>query len=611
MGEIKTTDNFVFIHSNHKKAYEVISILPDDMENFPWAGHIGTRLLHKVIPIIEKSQSTLIFTNTRSQCEIWYQRLLEVKPDLAGTIAMHHSAISDELRCWVEDALHDGRLKAVVCTSSLDLGVDFRPVESIVQIGGPKGVARFVQRAGRSGHQPGAVSRIYFVPTHALELLEGAALRFAIERELIEDRVPHIRSFDVLIQYLMTLAVSGGFDPKEIYTQIITTHAYASVSEEEWRWTLQFLISGSDSLNAYDEYQKLGYDNAGNVRVLSRALARKHRMSIGTIVGDHALLIRYLSGKRLGTVEESFISQLMPGDIFWFAGRSLEFVRIKENDVIVRKSNSTKGKVPSWQGGRMPLSSQMSEVLRLKLDQFDRGRYKDPELIALRPLLEMQQKYSKIPTKHTFLLEYFVSKEGYHLLMYPFEGRFVHEGLGALLAYRIARNHPRTFSIAMNDYGLELLSDEPIPIEEALENGLLDATNLTEDIQRSVNEIEMARRRFREISAISGLIFQGYPGKFKRERHLQSSAQLLFNVFHDYEPENLLYLQAYEEAKIFQFEESRLREALIRISNQKIAICHPEKPTPLAFPIMVDRLREKMSTERLADRVLKMQLSMK
>lgn len=605
----KSSNHDLVIKSNIKKEIEVMSVLPDEIETFPWAGHLGIKLLQKVIPIIENSQSTLIFTNTRAQCEIWYQNLLEAAPDLAGAIAMHHGSISRELRDWVENALHEGTLKAVVCTSSLDLGVDFRPVETIVQIGSPKGVARFMQRAGRSGHQPGALSRIYFVPTHSLELIEGAALRQAIAEGQMESRIPYIRSFDVLVQYLVTLAVSDGFRPQEIYHEIKTTFSFSSITPEEWAWTLHFITSGGESLTAYDEYKKVEIEN-GIYKVKSKRIALRHRLNIGTIVSDVNMIVKYVSGGFIGTIEEWFVSQLKPGDVFWFAGRSLEFVRIKEMTVQVRRSNQTKGKVPSWQGGRMPLSSELSKFLRLKMDEITKHDYHDIEIKTLKPLIAVQQHRSHVPAHHEFLIEYFTSKEGYHVVMYPFEGRFVHEGMGALLAYRISRLQPISFSIAMNDYGFELLSDSEIPIEEALVANLFTTKNLMQDIQSSVNAVEMAKRRFRDIAGISGLVFKGYPGSQKKDKHLQASAQLFFQVFQDYEPANLLLLQAYDEVMTFQLEEARLRTALNRINQQKIILIKPGKATPFAFPIMVDRLREKLSSEKLEDRIKKMKLQL-
>ncbi|MCB0623402.1 MAG: DNA ligase-associated DEXH box helicase, partial [Saprospiraceae bacterium] len=393
------------------------------------------RLLEKVTPIIHRSRSTLLFTNTRAQCEIWYQKLLEADPDLAGCMAMHHGSISRELRDWVEEALHTDQLKAVVCTSSLDLGVDFRPVETIVQIGSPKGVARFLQRAGRSGHQPGALSRIYFVPTHSLELIEAAALREAIAHNQLESRLPYIRCFDVLIQYLVTLAVSDGFRPQEIFREVKGTYCFNSLNEEEWAWTLDFIVNGGSSLQAYDEYRKVVVEG-GLYKVVSKGIALRHRLSIGTINSDSSLTIKYLNGNRIGTIEEWFIAQLKPGDVFWFAGRSLELVRIKDMTVQVKRSNRKTGKVPSWLGGRLEFSSQLSNMLRLKMDELGHGLHQDPELEKLQPLIELQQRRSHLPGRDEFLIEYFQSREGYHLLFYPYEGRYVHEGMGALMAYR-------------------------------------------------------------------------------------------------------------------------------------------------------------------------------
>ncbi len=607
LGSYFAAGNYRVIRSDIEKKVEIVSVLPDSLDRMPWAGHLGIHLIEKVIGIVRESNSTLIFTNTRSFAEIWYQRMLDLAPELSGLMAMHHGSISQELRSWVEDQLHEGKLKAVVCTSSLDLGVDFRPVETVVQVGGPKGVARFLQRAGRSGHQPGAVSRIYFVPTHSLELMEAAGLREAVRQRIVEDRVPYIRSFDVLLQYLLTLAVSDGFVASEVYKEITATFSYANVTEDEWIWMLNFLTTGGDSLKAYDEYRKV-IIRGGRYRIENRTVAMRHRLSVGTIVGDTTLHVKFVSGKYLGTIEEGFISRLNIGDVFWFAGRSLELVRIKDMEVHVRKSNRSKGLVPSWQGGRMPLSSQMSAMIRLKIDEVVRGVAHDIEMDFLRPLFDLQQHRSHLPAAGEFLIEYFESTEGYHAIFYPFEGRFVHEGIAALIAHRIAQIRPITFSIAMNDYGFELLSDQPIPLEEAVETNLFGTDNLIADIQASINSTEMARRRFRDIAAISGLVFKGYPGKPIKDRHLQSSSQLFFNVFHDYEAHNLLLRQAYEEVMDFQLEEARLRQALERINQQKIVIAYPDKPTPFAFPIIVDRLREKLTSEKLEDRIRKMAL---
>lgn len=596
---------FKMIRSQIKKKYLVESVFPDDVEELPWAGHLGINLIEKVIPILLKSESTLIFLNTRGQAEIWYQRLLEQSPAFAGVIALHHGSMSRETRHWVEDALHAGKLKAVICTSSLDLGVDFRPVETIVQVGSPKGVSRFMQRAGRSGHQPGATSKIYFLPTHSLELIEAAALREATELELVESRTPYVRSFDVLLQYMVSLAVSDGFIEAELYQEIITAFCYQSVTREEWEWCLDFIVTGGNSLGGYDEFHKVIIED-GIYKVISKKVTMRHRLSIGTIVSDSMMKIKFVTGGFIGTVAESFISRMNPGDTFWFAGRSLELVRVKGTTAQVRKSNKKRGPVPSYNGGRMPLSSQISKMLRKKLNEAESGISNDPEIHFTKPLIDKQKEHSILPKDDQFLIEQFESKDGYHATFFPFEGRFVHEGMGALIAYRISLLQPITFSIAMNDYGFELLSDQPIPIQDAIDTHIFSTDHLLDDIYASINSIEMGRRKFRDIAQISGLVFNGYPGKTKKQSHLQANSQLFFEVFNDYDPSNLLLRQAFDEVTDFQLEEQRLREALSRINQQQIIVTQPQKYTPLSFPIIVDRARETVTSEKLSDRIRKM-----
>ncbi|MFT4682821.1 MAG: ATP-dependent Lhr-like helicase [Flavobacteriales bacterium] len=603
----KRAANGLLIKSGIKKKLEVISLMPKEIEKMPWAGHIGIKLLDQVVEVIQQNQSTLIFTNTRAQCEIWYQAILDQTPELSGAMAMHHSAVSKDLRHWVEDALYEGKLAAVICTSSLDLGVDFRPVDAIVQIGGPKGVARFMQRAGRSGHQPGAKSKIYFLPTHSLELIEAAALRAAVEKEYLEDRMPYLRSFDTLVQYLNTLAVSDGFIPEEIKAEISNTFCFSGISEDEWKWCLRYITTGGQSLSAYDEYKKVIIED-GVYKVVNARVARRHRMSIGTIVGDTMMLVKYKRGSLIGHVEEYFGASLRPHDTFWFAGRSLELIRIKENTLEVQNSKKKTGRIPAWQGGRMPFSSQMSDMLREKISDFTIGKVEDPEMEKIRPLFDLQSQRSHLPRRDEFLVEQVQTKEGYHVFMFPFEGRLVHEGLASLVAYRLSLLKPISFSLAFNDYGFELVSDQPIDLEEAFDNNVLSPEHLMDDLKASINSAELARRKFRDIAVISGLIFQGFPGNQMKDRHLQSNSSLVFDVFSDYDSENLLLRQAFDEMIDHQLEISRFRAVLERVNEQKLIVTHPQKPTPLAFPIMVDRLRQKLSSESIADRIRKMSL---
>ena len=612
----------VMVKAEMKKQIEVESIFPDEIEKYPWAGHLGIKLVHKILPIIHESKTTLIFINTRGMSEIWYQQILNASPDLAGAIALHHGSVERELREWVEENLHTGKLKAVVCTASLDLGVDFRPVETVIQVGSPKGVARFLQRAGRSGHQPDAVSKIYFLPTHSLELIEAAALKSAIKEELIESRVPMLLCYDVLMQWLCTLAISDGFVADEIFEEIRTTYCYREITSDEWHQILHNLTSGGNALQQYDEYKKVEIiDNV--YRVTSRKIAMRHRLHIGTIVSEPMMKVQLLHGGFIGVIEEWFISRLTPGEVFSLAGRKLEYVSSKDMTAYVRKSTAKKSIVPSWQGGRMPLSAKLGKKLRETLnlvsgelsvvsgDKTHNSPFtthnKAEELTILQPLFELQQELSHLPKANELLIEQIETDEGHHLFVYPFEGRLVHEAMAAILAYRISRITPITFSFAMNDYGFELLSDQPIPLDDSNVYELFSPENLFEDIQRSVNSTEMAKRKFRDIATIGGLIFQGMPGERKKARHLQASASLLFNVFNEYEPHNLLLRQAYNEVFAQQMEETRLRDMLNRIQHSKIILTFPNRYTPFCFPIKVDSMREDLSSEKLEDRIRKMQ----
>lgn len=598
--------NSVLIKAKLDKKIKVLSIIPDQMETYPWRGHMGLHLIDEIAPIIRSSRATLIFTNVRSACEIWFQRLLEKYPEFAGEMAMHHGSIEKETRLWVEQAIRDEALKVVVCTSSLDLGVDFAPVETIIQVGGPKGVARFLQRAGRSKHRPGEESVIYFLATHAIELIEASALKKAAKDTVVEDRTPYLYAWDVLVQYLNTLAVSDGFLPDEIFEEVRTTFCFQGITKQEWQWLLNFIVHGSQSLQAYDEYKKVEIGDDGRFRITNRRMALHHRMQIGTIVGDAVMRVKYVGGSYLGTIEEWFISKLQPGDVFVFAGKKLELFKIKNMEVLVKKADASKPvKHASWLGGRLTLSAQMSELIRHELYSANTNR-KTPELEALTPIFNRQRLESIVPDDGQFLIETFKTREGFHAIFYPFEGRYVHEALASLLAYRISLLFPITFSLAYNDYGFELLSDQEIDMQAVLDNNLFSPEHTHADLQRSLNATEMARRKFRDIAVIAGLVFTGYPGQVVKTKHLQGSSQLLFEVFREYEPNNLLFLQAYRETFEHQLEEGRLIQALERIQKQEIVWKQCTRPTPFSFPIITDRLREKLSSESLADRIKKM-----
>lgn len=601
--DVKTT----MIRAKEKKKIKITSLLPDQVEELSWAGHLGKQMSSKIIPIIYENTTTLIFTNTRNQSELWYQIIIDEEPDLIGQIAIHHGSIDKVQRNWIEEAISQGLLKAVVCTSSLDLGVDFKPVDCVIQIGSAKGIARFMQRAGRSGHSPFETSKMYAVPTHSLQLIEVAAVKEAVKQHEIEARQPYVLTYDILVQFLVTLAVGEGFKPEETYAFIKQIHAFHYLTKEEFDWCIHFITQGGNTLKSYEEFHKVVLEEDGFYRVKSRRIAMNHRMNIGVIVSEVMLFVKFFSGGYIGMVEEYFISKLNKGDAFVLGGKVVEIQQIKDMTVLVKRSKKKKAITPSWMGGRLPLTSGLTHFLRLKLSDALTPNNRERELKFLYPLLKRQETNSHIPRHDEFLIEMIETKEGFHLFVYPFEGRLVHEIMASLIAYRISQIKKLTFTIAMNDYGFELLSDQEIPLTEENMNAIFSKENLIKDVTASINASEMASRKFRDIAVVAGLVIQTQPGKRKTNKSLQSSSGLLFRVLNDYEPSNLLLKQAYNEVFDYELEKVRLQAAFQRISKSKIILKKASNFTPLSFPLKVDSLRGTMSNEDLSKRIERIQ----
>ena len=587
------------------KKIELQTIIPREIERFPWAGHLGKKLNDLVANQIRQANSTLLFTNTRSQAELWFENLMKSHPDLVGKLALHHGSLDMKLRGGAEALLAAGKLAAVVCTSSLDLGVDFSPVDQVMQLGSPKGVARVVQRAGRSGHRPGATSRLVCVPTHAFELVEFAAVRRAIQERRIEPRTPIRLPMDVLVQHIVTAAAGGGFTFDELLAELHDTHAFADLTPEQFSWALDFVTSGGSALGAYPQYRKVALVDCRYI-IADGRIARIHRANIGTITSDAVMRVSYMSGRSLGTIEESFISRLAPGDAFLYAGRRLELIRVYNMVAYVRASKRS-GAVPRWQGSRFPLSTLVADdVLKLLADAAD-GKYESPEMLAIRPLLLLQQHVSILPTPGTLLVERTKSREGHHLYLFSFAGRLAHEGLGAVLAYRLAQTRPRSITVTANDYGIELLSHDPLLASVDDLPKLLAREHLTEDILACMNTTQLARRVFRDIARVAGLILNTYPREARATRHLQASSDLFFEVFMQFDPGNLLLDQARREVLETQLEFRRIGEALQRIASMRVELRDTKRFSPLAFPIFADRLRQQhVSTEKWEQRIARM-----
>lgn len=601
----------VLVQGHIDKKIVVDTLLPDDPGRFPWGGHLGIKMLEPVVREIEtvgKGGSTIVFTNVRSQAEVWYQSLLEARPSWAGLIALHHGSLDKEVREWVEAGLKAGTLKAVVATSSLDLGVDFLPVERVLQIGSPKGVARLLQRAGRSGHAPGRVSRITIVPTNALELIEAAAAQKAAAAREVETRQAPRKPLDVLVQHLVTVALGTGFQEEALLAEVRDTASYADLTEAEWQWVLDFAGRGGESLRAYPEYHRIAQDEAGVWRVPDAQIARRHKMSVGTIVSEAAMVVKYANGGKIGTIEEGFIARLSKGDVFTFGGKILELVRTQDMTAVVQPARRKSGAVPRWMGTKLPLSAEMADAALRELEEALAGRAVSPEMKLVQPLLAIQKRWSSVPTRTQLVVEAMRSREGRHLFAYPFAGRLAHMGIASLLAYRVGRRTPATFSIAVNDYGFELLASADInwiPLF-APGSGLLSDEHLLDDVLASLNAGELSGRRFREIARVAGLIFTGFPGQPKSVRQLQASSSLIYEVLRKYDPGNLLLNQADREVLEQELDLARLRSALTRMRAQKVVLHELSRPTPFAFPLMIERLREALTMEKLQDRIARM-----
>ena len=605
----RPTGKACLVQGRVDKKLIIDTLLPADPGRFSWGGHLGAQMQQPVVDEIEKSGTTLVFTNTRSQAEIWYQMLLQARPDWAGLVALHHGSIDKGSREWVELGLKEGRLKAVVATSSLDLGVDFLPVERVLQIGSAKGVARLLQRAGRSGHAPGRASRVTLVPTNTLELVEAAAARRAALAGRVEARASPDKPLDVLVQHLVSVALGGGFEADALFDEVLTTTAYAQLTRDEFDWALRFVLQGGDSLAAYPEYHRVQLID-GIYRVPDRGIARRHRLQVGTIVSDAVMRVQWLSGGTIGNVEEGFISRLNKGDCFVFAGRLLEYVRTQELTAYVKKASQPKGLVPSWAGSKMPLSSELAaSVLALLQEAADvatGGDFSDPEMQAAKPMLAAQVRLSKLPLPGHLLIESFTSREGQHLFIYPFAGRNVHIGLAQLLAWRLARSQANTFSLSVNDYGLEIVAAQAFDLAPLQQGTLFECADLLPEVLASLNSGALAQRRFREIARVAGLVFSGYPGAPKSSRQLQASSSLFYEVFRQYDPHNRLLGQAQNEVLAQELELERLASTLQHMASQRLDLVALAAPSPFCLPLMVERLREQLSTEKLKDRLARL-----
>jgi len=582
-----------------------------DDARLPWAGHLGLSLLKPVSQTLIKGQTTLLFTNTRNQAEQWFQALSIVRMDLS--IALHHGSLASATRQDVETKLKTGEIDCVVATSALDLGVDFQAVERIIQIGSPRSVSRLIQRAGRASHRPGEGTDVLLVPTNRLHLNEYAALADALDTESLEPIRPPEHCLDVLIQHLVTMALQGPWKPDDMFEEVTQAWAYRHMTRETFERLLTVLTKGSDSLKEYPEYRRLEEREDGRFILVSNQAARRHRMSIGTIVSHAHVRVKMRRGKSLGEVEESFAGRLQPGDVFRFSGKRLEVVRFSDGELIVKPAGSRKAsEIPRWTGGRLPLSETLAT--RVVAD-FQRSnplsqRIQNSQWLAraLKETAEIQARISQCPETEVTIAERFKTRDGHHLCIYPFAGWLVHQALGPLMASRIAKLTPATLTVTVNDYGIELLSPEAGPLDICTEqwSSIVQPRELQHDLEKALNLSELVRRQFRATARISGLIFEGYPGRQKSLRMLQTSAGLLYDVLSQYDPNHVLLGQAKNDVLRDEFDIERLLEVLQSLEQQPVQVKEIAQPSPLALPLVIDRLSSRLSTETIAQRMERM-----
>ena len=589
------------VSSKISRDVHIDTLLPATCDEMPWSGHIGLTLLPALEEKLRDYQSVLCFTNTRSQAEIWYKEFLVKFPTYMEVCALHHGSLDLSVRQAAEEGLKDGSIKIVFCTSSLDLGVDFSSVDHVFQLGSPKGIARLVQRAGRSNHRPGEASRLTFIPSHAIEVLEIAAARAAIEEHYMEPRRPILKPLDVLIQHLLTCAAGKDLDEKDYFSEVTSAYSYRSLSNIDFSFCLDFARQGGKLLEAYPQYRRL--EKKDNLWSFTNSkFLRQHRYSIGTITSDLDLPVYFRSGGRLGTIEESFISRLSKKDSFLFAGRNLKLHSIRDGKVYVQKG-SGKPTVSRWMGSRMPLSVKLASQLQLLLA----GQSPGKETSWAAPLLEKQAKVSCLPGNGIFLIEQSKSREGYHSFFFPLAGRLVHEGLAALVAYRFGLTEPNTFSTAANDYGFEVLSKKKIEISDNM-SSIFSANHLFEDLCEAINSSQMSKKQFREIARVTGLIHTGTPWQRKTGRQQEVSSSLLYDVFQRYDPENALLQQALREVLDREIEYERLVDFIESKPYERCVVKETDRFSPFAFPLFAERLRSRMSNEDFLERIASMKV---
>ena len=557
-------------------------MLPED-EKVPWAGHSGRWAAEQVMREIERHKTTLVFCNTRSLCELIFQDLWTINEQQLP-IGIHHGSLALEARRKVEAAMAAGRLRALVCTASLDLGVDWGDVDLVIQMGAPKGSSRLVQRIGRANHRLDEPSEALLVPGNRFEYLEGRAALDAIEEGELDSESFRPGALDVLAQHLMAAACAAPFGEEEMLAEVRSAAPYAGLREETFRQVLGFIESGGYSLKAYDRFRRLTREPDGTWRVSHPRFVQQHRMNAGIIVDAPLLDVRFRNGRRLGTVEEQFGATLRPGDTFYFSGLVLEVEKIDGTDLVVHATRKA-ARIPTYLGIRMAMSTNLAGRVRAFLhDRSQWPRFPDD----VRDWLEVQSRRSVLPEPDQLLVETFPHEHVHYMVIYSFEGWNAHQSLGMLVTRRMESAGLKPLGFVSNDYALACYGLEPI----ADPGALLSADILEDEFVEWVQESSLLKRAFREVAVIGGLVERHHPGKRKSGRQVSFSTDLIYDVLRRYEPDHLLLRAAWEDARQRMTDVGRLADLLDRAKGTMVHV-DLERVSPMAVPVLVMIGRER------------------
>lgn len=567
-------------------------LIPEN--KIPWGGHSGRHATREVMELIKEHKTTLVFCNTRSLAELIFQDLWAVN-DEALPIGIHHGSLAVEARRKVEAAMAEGRLRGLVATASLDLGIDWGNVDLVVQMGAPKGSSRLLQRIGRANHRLDEPSKGIIVPGNRFEYLEARAALDAIDDGELDPELFRPGALDVLAQHILAMAVAAPFQEDELLAEVRSAAPYAGLKQETFKEILNFIATGGYSLKAYDRFRRLVAEGSGMWRIAKPSVAQQHRLNAGVIVEQPLLTVRFRNGRKLGTIEEGYASTLSPGDHFYFSGLSLEVEQFKDTDIIVHASAKT-ARIVTYGGQRMSMSTHLSNRVRHMLcDRNDWSRFPDD----VREWLEVQSERSVLPEPHQLLVETFPHEGQYFMVAFSFEGWNAHQSLGMLITRRMESAGLKPLGFVANDYALACYGLEPIRDPKAL----FSADILEQEFIDWVESSYLLKTAFREVAVIGGLVERHHPGKKKSGRQVSFSTDLIYDVLRRYEPQHLMLRAAWDDARRRMTELGRLVRLVDRASATMLHV-ETGRITPMAVPLMVIVGREALPPGAEADEVL-------